>query len=214
MNYVDVYDHLANVALVARKCPSTVLRRAYVSAMRQWCAETQWLRTTVAGNTVSGTQLYSLGDDTYLQIIGVRAASLTQTGGDVIGLSPSDSSTWNPNHQNDTPRWYAYTPEAQIALFPTPDAVYAMTFSVIVQPKSDDVSQVPADPLKKYSTTFEAGALAYLLALPGQPWTDPVGAATNARMFRSGISNGKAEVQRSFNTGSQRARPRPFVVGR
>lgn len=214
MNYVDVYDYLANVALVARKCPSTVLRRAYVSAMRQWCGETKWLRTTVTGTTTSGTQMYSLGDDTYLQIIGVRAASLTESGGDKIGLNPSDSAFWNPNVANNTPRWYAYIPEAQIALHPTPHAAYAMTISVIVQPKSDEVTQVPEEPLKKYSTVFEAGALGYLLSLPGQPWTNPNEAAMQMRAFRSGISNGKAEVQRAFNQGSQRARPRAFVTGR
>lgn len=214
MNYVDVYDQLANIALVARKCPSTVLRRAYVSAMRQWCAETQWLRTTVTGTTVSGTQLYSLGDDTYLQIIGVRAVSLTESGGDKLGLNPSDSAFWNPNIGNGTPRWYAYIPEGQIALHPTPDAAYAMTISVIAQPKSDEVTQVPEDLMKKYSTTFEAGALGYLLSLPGQPWTNPNEAAQQMRAFRSGISNAKAEVQRAFNVGSQRARPRAFVTGR
>jgi hypothetical protein len=214
VNYVDVYDYLANVALVARKCPSTVLRRAYVSAMRQWCNETKWLRTTVTGSTASGTQLYSLGDDTYLQIIGVHAVSLTDSGSNIIGLNPSDSAFWNPNLANGTPRWYGYVPEAQIALHPTPDAVYAMTVSLIVQPKSDETTQVPEALLAKYSTVFEAGALGYLLSLPGQPWTNPNEAAMQMRTFRSGISNGKAEVQRAYNQGSQRARPRAFVTGR
>jgi hypothetical protein len=33
-------------------------------------------------------------------------------------------------------------------------------------------------------------------------------------IWNSCVSNGKADVQRAYNEGSQRARPRPFVMGR
>ena len=34
------------------------------------------------------------------------------------------------------------------------------------------------------------------------------------KIWNSCVSNGKADVQRAYNTGSMRARPRAFVVGR
>lgn len=212
MNFVDVFDQLPNVAQIARKCPTPVLRRAYVTAVRDWCAQTQWLRVTIPGATTAGTALYDLGSDTFLEIIGAYAMSGSET---VNGntqtwpIGPSDSGSWDPAMPTGAPRRYAYVPEGQIALNPTPDGVYNIVTTAIVQPK-EGVSQIPEMPLRKYSTYFEAGALAYLLAMKDTVWTNPVEARAQAMMFRSGISNGKAEVQRNFNTGSQRVRPRPF----
>lgn len=53
--FVNVFDQLASIALVVRKAPSTLLRRAYVKAYRDWCAETRWLRDTIPGQTVTNT---------------------------------------------------------------------------------------------------------------------------------------------------------------
>lgn len=75
--FVNVFDQLASIALVVRKAPSTLLRRAYVKAYRDWCAETRWLRDTIPGQTVTNTVVYDLGSDPYLEIISVRAASCT-----------------------------------------------------------------------------------------------------------------------------------------
>ena len=52
--FVNVFDQLATIAVNVRKAPSTTLRRMYVKAFRDWCAETQWLRQTVTGATVDG----------------------------------------------------------------------------------------------------------------------------------------------------------------
>ena len=216
MAFVDVFDQLANVAQVARKCPTPTLRRAYVTALRDWCAQTQWLRVSITGATVEGTQLYSLGSDPLLEIVGVFAmsASYTPPGGNIQKwpVASGDPTNWDPNMPNGRPTRYAYIPEGQISLYNTPDGVYNILTSAIVQPK-EGVTQIPAEPLKKYSTYLEAGALAYLLSLKGTPWHDPREAATQEAKFKSGISNGKAEVQRSFNTGAQRVRPRAFMAG-
>lgn len=214
MTYTDLFDLLPNVAQVARKCPTPTLRRAYVTAMRKWCKETQWLRTTISGATAADTSLYSLGSDTYLEIVGIAAlsgADNSVTPAKQWPIGPSDPGGWNPNADSAQPRVYTYVPEGQFSLYPTPDAVYGITATAIVQPK-EGVTQVPVPPLAKYGTVFEAGALAYLLAMSGMPWSNPNEAAKKEREFRSGISNGKAEVQRGFNTGAQRARPRRFLT--
>ncbi len=49
--------------------------------------------------------------------------------------------------------------------------------------------------------------------LPGQPWTDKQMSLFKGKEFRSGISNGKAEAQRLYNVGGNRARPRSFGGG-
>lgn len=215
MNYVDVNDQLVNIAQVARKCPGPTLRRAYMRAYREWCQQTQWLRTDVPGATVQGIRQYSLGNDPNLDIIGVFAmqGSWTQGSGYVQywPIVPSNSSTWNPNLTQGQPVRFQYVPEAQFALDPSPQQVYQLSITIIVAPKETAVI-VPESPLIKYSNDIEAGALEYLLAIPGMPWTNPQMAQLKGREFRSGISNGKAEAQRSYNVGAQRAQPRRFIL--
>lgn len=213
MNMVDTFDQLVNIAQVCRKCPTITLRRAYVRALREWCQQTQWLRTAVQGATVADTRQYSLGNDTYLDVIGIFAMQGSQSQSQGIQywpIVPSDSGQWDPNMSPGMPVRYQYVGEAQFGVDPLPNAAYDLLITLIVQPKEGAV-QIPAAPLLKYSTEIEAGALAYLLAIPGQPWSDPQGAVMQGNAFRSGISNGKAEVQRNFNVGSQRIRPRQFI---
>ncbi len=218
MNMVDVNDYLANIAQIARRCPTVTLRHAYVRAYREWCQQTQWLKTNIPGATTVGVPQYSLGNDPNLDIIGIYAmqATFTPNGGNpqTWALGPNNSSGWNPNvAQSSQPQQYQYVPEAQFALWPIPSTVIQLGITVILTPKEAAVN-VPQSPLQKYSNDFEAGALAYLLMVPGQPWSNPSAAQVYKREFSAGISNGKAEAQRSYNTGAQRATPRLFVTPR
>lgn len=209
MNFVSVFDQLASIAQIVRKCPTPVLQDAYVTAYRDWCSQTRWLRTTIAGATAIGDKIYSLGSDPLLEVVSVGAVSVTANG-QTMPLMASDPMAWGANVGNGLPRQYAYIPEGQIALHPTPNAIYQTIVSAVVQPV-DGAASVPDDPLRKYRSAIEAGALEYLLALPGTPWSNPGAAAGQGRVFRSGISNAKAEVQRGFNTGAQRVTPRAFL---
>jgi hypothetical protein len=213
MNMVDVNDQLANIAQIVRRAPSIVLARAFVRAYRDFCNQTRWLKVNVAGSTVSGDTQYDLGTDTYTQIIGFAAVQATDSQGQKWNLQGSVSSMWDPNRGNDRPMAYAYVPDGQLALYPTPNAVYTLLVSAIVQPKSETVSQIPAECLSKYSNEIEAGALAYLLMIPNEPWTNPQLAQVWGAQFRSGIANAKADVQRQHQTGSQRVMGRAFLIG-
>lgn len=218
MNLVNVNDYLANIAQVCRGCPTTTLRHAYMRAYREFLQQSQWLRTNVPGATTPLEPQYDLGNDPNLDIIGIYAMQ----GSMIIppAVTPQtwalpaaqDPGGWNSNYQPQQPLQYTYVPEAQFALFPTPDKIYQLLITVILAPKEAAVN-VPAAPLVKYSNDIEAGALEYLMGIPGQTWSNPTMAAMKGREFRSGISNGKAEVQRKYNTGPMRARPRAFAIG-
>ena len=126
---------------------------------------------------MTNTVVYDLGSDPYLEIISVRAASCTplqcrrldaaHAAAAATGFQPVGS-----QRAGQPAATLLLHPEGQIAFYPTPDAVYDMLVTVALQPK-DGVAQVPSEPLKKYSTGIEAGALMHLLRIPGQPWSDP-----------------------------------------
>jgi hypothetical protein len=213
MNTVDVRELLTNVAQMARKCPTITLMRAYNRAYRDFCSQSQWLTVQIAGATQANVPQYDLGTDPYVDIIGIKGMQGSLTTGGIQQswtINPADPGGFDPNYQPSLSGQYAYVPQAQFLLFPTPNQVFQLLVSAIITPKEGAV-QVPQAPLITYSNEIEAGALAYLFDLPGMPWTNPIQAAKYGRIFQSGVSNAKAEVQRSFNTGSVRARPRAFV---
>lgn len=218
MNTVDVNGYLANVAQYARKCPTNTLRHAYVRALREWCQQTQWLRMMIPGATEANVQQYLLGNDPNLDIIGIASmqGSIQLSGAQSPQTwaitPPNDPGAWNPDFQPNMPLQYTYVPEAAFSLFPIPNKVYQLAVVVILTPKEDAVN-VPQAPLQKYSNDIEAGALEYLFDLPGMPWSSPAMALKYGKLFKDGIANGKAEVQRGYNTGARRARPRAFIIG-
>lgn len=214
MNYVDSDDQLVSIAQIVRRCPTITLSRAYVRAYRDFCSQTMWLRLSIPGATVASTRQYNLGSDPLLEIIGVRAVQGSWTPATTEqfwGMSPSDPTQWDPNMRPGQPVRFAYIPHGQIALDPIPKQVYQLLVSAVVQPKTETVTQIPSECLAKYSNEIESGALAYLLSIPGQPWSNPVLAQTYKREFSSAVANAKSDVQRNFQMGSQRVRPRGFV---
>ncbi len=215
MNTVDVNDQLTNIAQIVRKCPTITLRRAYNRAYRDFCSQTQWLTVQIPGQSTPNVPEYNLGTDPYVDIIGIKGmqGSIVQGSGitQFWTINPADPSGFDPNFQPTLSGQYAYVPQARFVLFPTPGAqIFQLLVSAIVTPK-EAATQIPSAPLVEYSTTIEAGALAYLLDVPGMPWSNPALAMKHMRVFQAGVANAKAKVQRNFNTGSQRARPRAFV---
>lgn len=225
LSMVDVNDYLGSVAQIAQNCPGVTLRRAYVRAMRMWCTQTMWLRMSIPGATVAAASLttpagaqnnviYTLGKDVDIEIISIEAVRAQTPAGvtpvQYWALDLADPTQWDANQLPNTPSKYAYVVEGQLAVFPPPDKVYPLLVSANVQPKETAV-RIPEAPLLRYRDVFEAGALGYLLNIPGQKWSNPNLATKYEKTFSAGVANGKAEVQRAYNTGSTRARLRNFL---
>ena len=215
MANVAVMDVIADVAQLVRQAPNATLIGAYIRAARKFCRESRWYRASLPGVTTANTRLYSLGSDPYLEVLGVRAVSAQRQSGDtkIWPLGVGDTSQWDPNAQAGRPRLYAYVPEGQMALHPTPDDAYSLNITLVLQPKTG-VNVVPEELLVKWDQVLQAGALAYLYALNDMPWTDPRQADLQARVFQSGINNARVDEQREYNAGTRFLQRRPFIVGR
>lgn len=213
MSTTPVLDVIADVAQLVRQAPNGTLIRAYVRAARKFCRESRWYRATLTGACEAGTRTYSLGSDTYTEVLGLKAVGATKVDGtQPWSLGVSDSTTWAQTTDRSKPRRYAYVPEAQLALDPIPDADYPLTITLVLQPKMG-ANEIPTALLTKWDQVLQAGTLAYLFGIPGQAWADPLQAEKYRREFQSGISNARADEQREFNAGTQFIRRRPFIVG-
>jgi hypothetical protein len=222
MEFVDTFTQLREVAQIVRKCPTATLKRAFINAARDFAGQSHWLRMHVSMSTtdiqsgLDGDYEINLdgNEAQYLEVVGIRD--------DIIGIDtsgsqeqefrirPGDESKWRMLQDPSQPRYYAYKPEGMFNLTPPPDITYLLRITAVVQPQ-DGAERMPSDLFKRWSTPIQAGALEYLLMLPGQPWTDKSEAVVQGKVFRAGINNAKADAQRRFNTGSQRMAPRRFV---
>ena len=162
--------------------------------------------TTLAGQTYTIARnrsypLYALGSDTYNEIIGIKALSITQTATDTHPLTEQYSGDWDANDATDVPEFYQYVPEGQFVLHPTPKAVYPLIVSVALQPKRgansiDDTLAVSWD------YALQAGTLAYLLKIPATPWRDVREAEIQMAMFRSYMNQATLSAERGYNAGA------------
>jgi len=201
MTQVAILDLIAPVAQVVPRCPTPVLVQAYLDAVRRLCAHSHWYKATVPGATVAATQLYSLGSDTFNEIIGIKAMAVQ----DVTEWDPvteSFSGNWDPALDHALPELYQYVPHAQFALHPTPDAIYNLTVSVLLQPKRGSNS-IDDSLVVSWDYAFQAGALAYLMKLPNQPWTDKGEANVQLAFFRDWMNRAASSEQRAYNPGAQ-----------
>lgn len=214
MTQTALIDIIPDVAQIVRKAPNATLIRALNRAAREFCKQTRWMRLTLQGVTVAGTQLYSMGADQDLEIIGLKAVSSAARTGNTRAraLQVSTPAGWVPDQPDAAPMRYAYVPEGMLALNPTPDKVYDLLMTIVVQPTLA-ANSIPSQLLVRWDRVIKAGALSYLLEVPGQPWSDPAEALMKQREFQSGISNARADEQRDYQSGTFIARRRPFVVG-
>lgn len=210
MAMVSVLDVIADVAQVCKKCPNGTLQRAYIRSARALLTESRWHTSILPAALTIGQQSYDIGSDPYEEIIGVQSMSYTQSNGQQQPVFVSDPGGWRPNPGQGAPRLYAYIPEGQLAVHPLPDQAYPVTINLVIVPKAGQNS-LDDRVLRKWDRAIQAGTLAYLHSLKGEPWYDPNEAIRQGKIHQAAINNAKAEVQRRYQAGSQRATPRAFI---
>ena len=201
MAQIQVLDVMSQVSQICRECPNTVLIQAYVDAARVFCNRSRWLKSTITGATVIDKRTYSLGSDPYNEIFGISGIDIEESADDTHPLTERVSSKWDTNVANGVPELYQYVPEAQLALHPKPDAVYNLTIGLVLQPKSG-VNSIDDSLLVSWEYALQAGALAYLLKLPGVPWTDKAEAKVQDAIFNSACFSAGHSAERGYNAGA------------
>ena len=116
---------------------------------------------------------------------------------------------FNPNLAQQFPQRVVYTPEGEVAFDPIPDQAYPVRLTVAYQP-TETANDIPDALLVKWREGIEAGTLAYLYGLDGEPFANPLKQVKYEKVFGAAIGNAKANVAMAFQSGSRRANPRAF----
>lgn len=198
MAQIQVFDLLAPIAQVCRGCNTTTMTEAVIHAARELCRRSGVYASTLIGATTIDVALYNLGSDVYAEVCDVRAASVTVTAGsDVRALERRSSALWGATDANDVPEFFAYVAEGQLAVHPAPDAVYGLTIALVLQPKRG-ANSIEESLAVKWEGAFRAGALAYLLRIPGMPWSSANEAQRCASEFERWVNRATASAERAY----------------
>jgi hypothetical protein len=156
--------------------------------------------TTLAGQTYSVmrnryTKLYSLGSDTYNEIIGISGISISRTATDTVALEEKSTVEWDPDDVATVPVYFKYVPEGQFAVHPKPNAAYALSVGIFMQPKRGSNS-LDDTLLTHWEYALQAGALSYLMAIPEQPWSNANLASRHELIFMDWMNRATSAAAR------------------
>lgn len=211
---------IKEIAQLIRPCPAAVIRSSFVRAARDLCGQSRWYQTDVDLTLQANVRSYALVAPIASGFASsqLEAVDLAFNGhwanSNLLGqnnwtLLGKGGTQFNPNLAANFPQRVIYMPEGEVAFDPIPDQAYPARVCVAWQPV-EDATDIPDALLVKWREVIEAGALAYLYGLAGEPFADPNKAGKYGRVFSAGINNAKANVAMAFQSGSRRANPRAF----
>lgn len=172
--------------------PDPTIEFAVRRAARRFCSLSWFARRSITVTLVSGTAVYTLSPTSAQEeIVGVHAIEF-----DDEPLDPTKPELVNTT--SGTPkRWY-FEPESTITLDPTPDDGVdgeVITVRIATQP-TRTTETIADDIVREYEQCIADGAIAWIMAMPKQPWSDKEGAAMMERKFMSQTMRAKESAMR------------------
>jgi len=115
---------------------------------------------------------------------------------------------------NDTireqPWWYTATDNAAIKVARRPKEAEELTLFLSFKPDSTATS-IPDAIGREYRKTISTGAIAMLLLMNGQPWSNGQLGLLNKQLFDRQVGTIARQAKFGFSGASIRVKPRPFV---
>lgn len=191
-------------------CSEPLAQQALLDAAIVFCEDTQALRAELDDfETAPGQAAYELNVPSAQQV--ARILEVRVEGRVIPAVAAEDVNLLN--HATGHPMAY-YTDRTDsqftLRLFPTPDDAYTVSVRAAVRP-TRDADVLEDDLFDLWSDAVLFGAVARVMAVPGQPFSDPAGSMNYSIMAARAAS--KARVEGNFGRvrSTSRVRGRPFV---
>lgn len=163
------------VLIQAHGCSDMLAVDALRRAAIQLCEQTQAWTETITQQ--AKTQDVDLDIPAHSRAVDIRRVFV---GSDIIApVKPEDA---DPFEAASTPHGYFRVSENVLRLLPAPDAPVTLTIETVLAP-TYTTNTIPDDMADRCRMALLWGALAYLLATPGQAWTQPALAGAYQQMF-------------------------------
>lgn len=174
------------------------IRRAAITFCRDsWV----WKEVSDPIDVISGTAVYDLEPPTGADVARVVTAILD--GRELVpsSIDTTEFSAAGSGH----PKLWAQVDTEQIILAPNPDSTISagLIVTLALQP-TQTAANLPRWIATHHRDTIINGAVAFLLGMPGQTWTDFNLASAKDYAFRSGISDARASAVAGLSRASLR----------
>ena len=166
---------IGNVVIQAPGCSDLLAVDALCKSAIQLCEQTQAWQETITQTT----QVQDVDIDVPAHS---RASAIRRVFVDGELIQPVMPDSVDPFEESDTPRGYYRVSENVLRLVPAPSASVTLTIDAVLAP-THSANTIPDDLAERCRMAIVWGALAYLLAMPGQPWTQPTLAGAYQQMF-------------------------------
>ena len=200
--------------------PEPLIRQMLIDAAIEYCGATHAIQTVTVQSVVAGEPRYDLESPAQQKlstILGVfyRDRPLLAVPIDNVhhGAAVRAGEDTVVEGRVGTPEgFYQVTPgEDAIYLWPRPDTddPDALAVRAAFEPARNATSL--ADRLYDSVYDIAAGAIARLLSMPGQAFTNAAGAERSWRQFQSALASGRMSSTRGDSRAALRVTPRPFA---
>lgn len=193
-------------------CPDFSVRSAVVEAAIEFCTKSHaWTEVLDLLYMSNGTHSYELDlpkDSRAVLIKNVWCAS-----GELVPATIDQIVAAIPAWQTamGTPRFYNQLNWEEMRVYPTPNSptAAALTVRAALAPKRT-ATGFPDSFADRYFQAIVSGALARLVAVPGQAWSNPQLGAYNQALFDRAVADAKVEMAHERVVGTMRVAPRRF----
>lgn len=217
---VAVSDLRLDVAAQTPECPQPLVDRSIVRAARELCECAPLWRSALAPiNLMASQQEYALTVPSSVnepaEIVRPLSHGVQYRGRALPQCDESDLLARHGDLRSETgpepQRFFMLSPR-RLAVSPIPadDLADPIRVTASLRPPYG-ADSLDDDIGLDWRQTLVDGALGYLLAMPGEAWTNGEAAALHRKSFGAARANAIAQYTRGYTHGTTRARPRPFT---
>ncbi|MET3134957.1 hypothetical protein AAKU55_005260 [Oxalobacteraceae bacterium GrIS 1.11] len=194
-------------------CPDFSIRSAIIEAAIEFCGDAgAWTETLDPIHMSAGTHSYELDVPKDARALVVK--NVWARNGALVAKTMDDIAALMPDWQSaqGTPAYYNQQDWDELRVYPTPgdgDAGGTLSVRASLAP-TRGASTLPNFLVERHFQTIVAGALARLMLVPGQGWSNPQLAAYFKNEFRLACANAKVELFHDRVACNLRVAPRRF----
>lgn len=191
-------------------CPEPLANQALVDAAIAFCEDSKVVRRRLdVFQTVAGQDVYEFDVPAQQRIS--RITKVLISGVPLVSAASEDAVFWQECQGKPTVfTTVRVDSELLLKLHPVADAAYAVEVEAVLCP-TRNATQLEDDLFDRWVEPVLFGAMGRIKAVPGQPFSDPVGSMAYTQ--RAFTTTNKAKVEAQFDSvqSARRIRPVRFV---
>lgn len=203
----NLSDLRKEVKLHANNCPDITIDYALIRALRTFCRESRYYQATIYIDQTAATTNYNIVPADNSEVHELESVELTSNN-KLYPLTQEEAS----RSDGSVTGFYFYPPNV-LSIYPQPTTTVVNGIevrAVLIPP--ENTTTLPDSIYRNFKETIVSGALAYILSMQNEAWSNEKLAAYKNQEFVIGMFNAKGQTMRDFRAGGIKIKTRPFLI--